>query len=203
MWTCPNCRENVADGLDNCWNCGVDRRGLPITDTDREMQRAMGRQKLYVDTRQGLFFCVISGILGGIIFFIYRPTPPPIFKQFIEHIKLASEANTGINEIVSGLTKVPYCYLISGLILFGCIGLIVDKIIGNGNSLLCKISHLISCSSVDRPTVKQIIVKGLPRKMVEQRLGFPLQIITKDCKELWVYKFIKITFENGKISLIE
>lgn len=203
MWICPNCREEIADGLDICWNCGVDRSGSVTTDADKEMQRAMGRKELYVDTRQGLFFSVTSGMLGGIFFFFYQPTPPLMVKELIDHIKAASEANTGINEIVSGLTKVPYCYLISGVFLFGFIGWIVDRIIGNGNSRLCKISHLISCSDIDKPIAKQIVVKGLSRKLVEDRLGFPLQIVTRENKELWVYKFIKITFENGKVSLIE
>ena len=203
MWACPRCREEIADGLDLCWNCGVDRSGSAITDADREMQRAQRRQELYVDTRQGLFFCVTSGILGGIFFFLYRPTPPLVIKQLINQIKVAAETNTGINEIVSGLTKVPYCYFLSGLLIFGFIGWIVDRIIGNGRSKLCKISHLVSCSDIDKPIAKQIIVKGLPRKLVEDRLGFPLQIVTREQKELWIYKFIKITFENGKVSHIE
>jgi hypothetical protein len=203
VWICPNCREEVSDGLDICWNCGVDRSGAKITDADREMQRAIGRQKLYVDTRQGLFFCVSSGIIGGIFLFFYRPAPPLIVKELIGHIKAAVETNSGLNQIVSGLTKVPYCYVVSGLFLFGFIGWIIDKIIGNGNSVLSKISHLISCSGIDKPIAKQIIVEGLPRRLVEDRLGFPLQIVTREQQELWVYKFIIITFENGKVTHIE
>ena len=203
VWICPDCREEIADGLDICWNCSVDRSGSTITDADRAMQRAMGRQELFVDTRQGLFFCVASGILGGVLFFFYRPAPPLIVKELIDHIKMASQTNSGINEIVSGLTKVPYCYVISGVLLFGFMGWIVDRIIGNGTSKLCKISHLISSSDIDKPIAKQIIVKGLPRRLVEDRLGFPLQIVTLEQKELWVYKFIKITLENGKVSHIE
>jgi hypothetical protein len=202
VWVCPNCREEVTDGLDICWNCGVDRSRAKITDADREMQRAIGRQKLYVDTRQGLFFCISSGIIGG-IFLFYRPAPPLIVKELIGHIKAAVETNSGLNQIVSGLTKVPYCYVVSGLFLFGFIGWIIDKIIGNGNSVLSKISHLISCSGIDKPIAKQIIVEGLPRRLVEDRLGFPLQIVTREQQELWVYKFIIITFENGKVTHIE
>jgi hypothetical protein len=203
VWKCPNCREEIVDALDLCWNCGVARSGLRIADSDREMQRAIGRQNLYVDSRQGLFFCVTSGILGGIILFFYRPAPPLIVKELIGHIKAAAETNSGINGIVSGLTKVPYCYILSGLLLFGFAGWIIDKIIGNGKSELCKISHLISCSDINKPAAKLIIVKDLPRKLVEDRLGFPLQIVTREQKELWVYKYIKITFENGKVSHIE
>jgi len=203
VWICPKCREEIAAGLDNCWNCGVDRSGSVPTDPDRDLQRARGRRELYVDTRQGLFFCVTSGMLGGILFFFCQPTPPLIVKELIDHIKVASEANAGIHEMVSVLTKVPNCYIISGVLLFGLIGWILDKIIGNGNSKLCKISHFISCSDIDKPVAKQIIVKGLARNFVEDRLGIPLQIVTRENKELWVYKFIKITFENGKVSLIE
>ncbi|GAB7025579.1 hypothetical protein JCM15764A_08270 [Geotalea toluenoxydans] len=63
MWTCPACREEIADGLDICWNCGVDKSGSKISDSDRETRKAMGRRELYVDTRTGAFFCVSSGIL--------------------------------------------------------------------------------------------------------------------------------------------
>lgn len=203
MWTCPKCQEEIADGLDNCWNCGGDKSGSAITDTEKAMLRAMGRHELYVDTRQGLFFCVTSAILGGIILFCYRPALPSTLNEIINHIKIIAANNNGINEIVSGLTKDPYCYVISGALLFGFIGWIIDRIIGNGNSKLCKISHLISCSDIDKPTAKQIIVKGMRRKLVEDRLGIPLQIVTRDCKELWVYKFAKVTFEEGRVSLIE
>ena len=203
MWTCPKCREEIADGLENCWNCGVDKSGSAITDTEKVMFRAMGRQELYVDTRKGLFFCVTSAILGGIFFFCYRPAPPSMLKDLLNNIKVIAAKNNGINEIVSGLTKAPYCYVISGALFFGLIGWIIDRVIGNGNSKLCKISHLISCSDIDKPTAMQIIVKGMGRKLVEERLGIPLQIVTRDSRELWVYKFAKVTFEKGRVSLIE
>ena len=146
MWTCPKCREHIADALDYCLNCGIDRNCLPMSDINKELKRAMGTKELYIDTRQGLFFCVIGGLLGSVYCYFAHPQAPAALSETITKIKLASAGNEGINRIVTILTKEPNCYIISGLIGFGTIGYVVDKLIGNGNSILCKISHFISCS---------------------------------------------------------
>jgi hypothetical protein len=114
-----------------------------------------------------------------------------------------SEGNKGIHQIVMALTKVPTCYIVSGLILFGFIGYIIDKLIGNGNSLLCKISHYISVSTIDKPVAQYMIAKGMPRYRVVHRIGNPVQVVTKDSIQIYVYKFIKVTFENGKVTSYE
>jgi hypothetical protein len=86
MWTCPNCREEIADALGNCWNCGVDRNGLPLSDVDKELNRALGRKELYIDTRQGLFFCVIGGLLGSIYFYLAHPQAPTALTEIITKV---------------------------------------------------------------------------------------------------------------------
>ena len=203
MWTCLKCREQIADALVNCWNCGVDRNGSPMSDVDKELNRAMGRKELYIDTRQGLFFCVMGGLSGSIFFYLVHPKPPTALSEIITKINLASAANKGISQILSTLTKDPNCYILSGLIIFGIIGLIVDKMIGNGNSLLCKISHFISCSDMDKPVAKLLIAKGMSRYRVEGRIGNPVQIVKKGTAEIYIYKYIKITFENDRVSTFE
>jgi hypothetical protein len=169
----------------------------------RELQSTLCRRELYIDTRQGLFFCVTCAIFGSILFFLYHLPPPLFVKELIDHLKAVLNTSTGIKEMVNGVTNAPYCSLISGTLLLGFCGWIIDRCIGNGTSALCRISHLISISGIDKPLAKQIIVKGLSQQLVEDRLGIPLQIVTREHRKLWVYKSIKITFENGKVALIE
>jgi hypothetical protein len=203
VWTCPKCGEQVVGVLDHCWNCGVDRTGAPLSDSDKNVQLVTGKQRLHIDARQGLFFCAIGGLLGSIFFYFYRPSAPLSIIELIVKAKNASENNIGMHQFIVTLTKAPTCHMLSGLILFGLAGYMVDRIIGNGTSRLCRISHFISCSDIDKPVAQQIIFKGLPQVMVEHRLGFPLQIVTKESTQIYIYKFIKITFENGKVSGFE
>lgn|GEM_PF-1639268 len=179
MWTCPDCSTEIADGLNICGNCGGRRNGSTTTDTEREVQRA----GITVDTRYGLFFCVTGGILGSIVFLLYRPSSPVVIQQVIEHVKVASQANAGVTQIVSGLTTPPYCYLISGLLLFGFIGWIIDRIIGNGTSMLCRISHYISCSDMDHPLAREILVKTASRWGWQERSGDSLSTANQNATE--------------------
>lgn len=179
MWTCPDCSTEIADGLNICGNCGGRRNGSTTTDTESEVHRA----GITVDTRYGLFFCVTGGILGSIVFMVYRPSSPVVIQQFIEHVKVASQANAGVTQIVSGLTTPPYCYLISGLLLFGFIGWIIDRIIGNGTSMLCRISHYISCSDMDHPLAREILVKTASRWGWQEPSGDSLSTANQNATE--------------------
>ena len=65
MWICKNCKEEVEDNFDVCWNCGSDRDGAPTTEASKDVYQKNKEEVQRTVQQSGLRYPalrIISGI---------------------------------------------------------------------------------------------------------------------------------------------
>ncbi len=203
-WACLHCKVEVDEEMEICWNCGFDKQGKILSSEQGDSFHKAKEEVLGPKQGTGLLFTIIGAIIGSIIGYILRPSIPLIGKLPFEAVITRGTSLKGFDQLLISVAQDSFNYLIIGLVGGGLLGYYKDrsKVKINDNH---ERNHTESFNYQDQKTISDVQVVDIGHTIdeVESVLGRPHKIATIKTKTIYVYKDMKITFEQGKVVDVE
>ena|SRR5579883_79595 len=209
---CPGCGTDVHIDNDYCDACGHVFSKGPDGGVERPIQPGQPTQS--ASGSNALMFSICGLVAGSVISFLMRPAVPFVGQLPLDTVLARGTNLQGLDRLLVSVAETSFNYLVLGAILGGGAGAGVSYLMKNNVfQVTSELSHgptrmVVSESGdlqpVQEPSSKTLTVQaGQTRETVESLLGRPEKVIDLGPKIVYVYKDLKLTFVDGKVSDVQ